>query len=221
MKLNLVIVAVVLGTALFAQAPYAPARYARGAAPVLPAMTVGGGQTFLELTIRPNGTVEAIRPLRSSPPFTQVLSDAVNGWQFTPAIEDVVGEDGKQEGPRNVASKVLVAGLFRAPTLLTPTLGEQPADVGAASADVAYPTTTLEPPFPPQALAGGVVVVEASIDTSGKVLAARVIASSPAFDQAALDAARRWRFKPARIKGYATSTYAYIAFGFAQPVTGR
>ena len=220
MKLTLITTAVLVA-AISAQQPYAPARYARGAPPALPAMTVGGGQAFLELTIRPNGTVEAIKPLRSTAPFTQVLSDAVNGWQFTPALEDVVGADGKQEGPRNVASKVLVAGLFRAPTLVTPTLGEQPADTAAPSAEVAYPSSTQEPPFPPQALSGGVVMIEASIDTSGRVSAARVIASSPAFDQAALDAARRWRFKPARIKGHATFTYAYLVFGFPQPVTGR
>jgi len=212
---------VALVATLSAQAPYAPARYARGAAPVLPALTVGPGQAFLELTIRPNGTVEAIRPLRSTPPFTEALSDAVNGWQFTPALEDVVGPDGKQEGPKNVASKVLVAGLFRAPTLLTPTLGEQPADVGAASEDVAYPTVTIEPPYPPQALSPGLVIVEASTDPSGRVLAARVVGSSPAFNQAALDAARKWRFKPARIKGHQMSTYVYLVFGFPQPVTGH
>ena len=215
------IVSVALVATLSAQEPYAPARYARGAAPVLPVMTVGGGEVFLELTIRPNGTVEAIRPLRSTPPFTGVLSNAVNGWQFTPALEAVVGPDGKQEGSKNATSKVMVAGMFRAPTLLTPTLGEKPADVGAASEDVAYPTTTIEPPYPPQALSAGLVVVEASTDTTGKVLAARVISSSPAFDPAAVDAARKWRFKPARIKGHPTSTYVYLVFGFPQPVTGR
>jgi TonB family protein len=215
------ITAVVLVATLSAQEPYAPARYARGAPPVLPAMTVGGGQAILELTIRSNGTVDSVRPIRSTPPFTQVLSDAVAGWQFTPALEDAIGADGKLEGPKTVPSKVIVASMFRAPTLLTPTLGEQPAETGAPSADVAYPSSTPEPPYPPQALAAGVVVIEASVDTSGRVAAARVIASSPAFDQAALDTARRWRFKPARIKGRAISTYAYLVFGFPQPVTGR
>jgi len=211
---------VVLVTTLAAQESYAPARYARGAPPALPAMTVGGGQAFLELTIRSNGTVESVRPIRSTPPFTQVLNNAVAGWQFTPALETTIDVDGKPVGPRNVPSKVLVASMFRAPTLLTPTLGEQPADVGAPSADVAYPSSTPEPPFPPRALAAGIVLIEASVDTAGNVANARVIASSPAFDQAALDAARRWRFRPARIKGRAMPTYAYLVFGFPQPVTG-
>jgi TonB family protein len=184
-------------------------------------MTVGGGQAFLELTIRANGTVEATKPIRSTPPFTQVLSDAVTGWQFTPALEDAMDADGKPVGPKTVPSKVMVASMFRAPTLLTPTLGESPADVGAPSAEVAYPSLTPEPPYPPQALAAGVVLIEASVDTSGRVAAARVIGSSPAFDQVALDTARKWRFKPARIKGHPMSTYVYLVFGFPQPVTGR
>jgi len=214
-------VTAVLVATLSAQAPYAPARYARGAAPVLPAMTVGGGQAFLELTVRSNGTVETIKPIRSTPPFTQALSDAVTGWQFTPALEDAMDADGKPVGPKTVPSKVLVASIFRAPTLLTPTLGEQPANVDTPSVEVAFPSLTPEPPYPPQALAAGVVIIEASVDTQGRVAAARVIGSSPAFDQAALDAARKWRFKPARIKGHAASTYVYLVFGFPQPVTGR
>jgi hypothetical protein len=47
---------VVVVTTLAAQEPYTPARYAGGAPPVLPALTVGAGQAFLELTIRSNGT---------------------------------------------------------------------------------------------------------------------------------------------------------------------
>jgi TonB family protein len=219
MRTTLMVTAVLVAT-LSAQAPYAPARYARGAAPVLPAMTVGGGQAFLELTVRSNGTVEATKPIRSTPPFTQVLSDAVTGWQFTPALEDAMDADGKPVGSKTVPSKVMVASMFRAPTLLTPTLGEPPTDVGAPSAEVAYPSFSPEPPYPPQALAAGVVLIEASVDTTGRVAAARVISSSPAFDQVALDTARKWRFKPARIKGHASSSYVYLVFGFPQPVTG-
>jgi hypothetical protein len=54
-----------------------------------------------------------------------VLSDAVAGWRFTPALETAIDADGKPVGPSNVPSKVMVASMFRAPTLLTPTLGEK------------------------------------------------------------------------------------------------
>ena len=221
MRSALVVAAVVLATPLYAQQPYAPARYAAGSRPVLPALVVGGGQAFVELSIGPDGTVQKVTPLRSTPPFTQGLIDAVTAWRFSPAIEDALGPDGKPQGPKPVASRILVASQFRAPTLLTPTLGEKTVNVGSASPEVAYPSTTNEPPYPPQAMAGGVVLVEVSIDGAGAVKDARVIGSSPPFDQAALDAARRWRFRPAKVNGHATAAYAYLVFGFPQPVTGR
>ena len=221
MSKTALVVAVVLGTTLSAQQPYTPARYAGGPLPTLPALAVGGGEAIVEVTVRADGSVQGIRPLRSTPPFTQSLIDAVTAWRFTPAIEDAIGADGKPAGPKPVTSKVIVASLFRPPTLLTPTLGEPPTTVGIASADVAYPTAMRQPPYPPQALFGAVVMIEALVDATGRPSEPRVAVSSPAFDQAALDAARLWSFQPARINGRAAATYAYLVFGFPQPITRR
>ena len=98
-KSALVVAAIVLATPLSAQQPYTPARYAAGARPVLPVLAVGGGQAFVELTIGPDGAVQKVTPLRSTPPFTQGLIDAVTAWRFSPAIEDALGPDGKPAGP--------------------------------------------------------------------------------------------------------------------------
>ena len=215
------VVAVALVTTVSAQQPYTPARYAGGSLPTLPALAVGGGEAIIEVTVGLGGTAQAIRPLRSTPPFTQSLIDAVTGWRFTPAVEDKLGPDGKPEGPKPVAAKVIVASMFRPPTLLTPTLGEQPANVGAASADVAYPIFMQQPPYPPQALFAGVVMIEVLVDANGRLSEPRVAVSSPAFDRAALDAARVWQFRPASVNGRAAATYAYLVFGFPQPITRR
>jgi TonB family protein len=59
--------------------------------------------------------------------------------------------------------------------------------------------TRVEPVYPPEARAKGirgVVIVEARIDTTGKVVNARILRSIRLLDQAALDAVRQWRFKP-------------------------
>lgn len=49
----------------------------------------------------------------------------------------------------------------------------------------------------------GWVVVEITVDRNGHVRNPRVVQASPAgvFDQAAMDAIQRWRFKPARREG--------------------
>ena len=216
----LVVAAIVLATPLFAQEPYKPARYAAGARPELPALAVGGGQAVVELTVGTDGAVQTVTPLRSTPPYTQGLIDAVSGWRFTPAVEDALGPDGIPQGPKPVASRIMVASLFRAPVLVGPTLGEKTVNVGSPSAEVVYPTATSEPPYPPQAFAPGVVLIEVNVSAAGAVTEARVVGSAPPFDQPALEAARKWQYRPARVKGRPTAGYAYLVFGFPQPITG-
>src|SRR5258705_346072 len=71
-------------------------------------------------------------------------------------------------------------------------------------------------PAPPVlGVSGGEVFLE------GVVTDARIDVSSPAFDEAAIGAARAWSFRPARRDGRAITTRAYLIFAFQQPVTGR
>lgn len=217
--MRLALIVMVIG-ALFTQDPvYKAARYASGGVPGLAPQAVGGGEAIVELAVDASGRVEKITPIRATPPFTEMVIDSVRNWRFEPASDDPVGPDGKPQGRRAVASKVIVAALYRAPTLLTPTLGERPATVAAASPDVAFPANTTEPVFPVQAQFGGVVLIEARIAATG-VVTPRVVGSGSTFDDAALKAAQQWRFFPARVKDEA-ETYAYLIFGFPQPITGR
>lgn len=199
-----------------AQPQYRPARYESGARPELPPQTVGGGQAFIELTVSPSGDVTTVKPLRATPPFTDAIAGVVSGWRFAAAT----GSDGTTL-PKPVASKVLVAAHFRPPTLNTPTLGEMPKDVAQPSPEMAFPIAFREPPYPPLAHMGGVVVVQALVDEAGKVREATPIGAAPPFDQAAVEAARQWAFRPARINGRPTATYVYLVFGFQEPITSR
>ena len=76
----------------------------------------------------------------------------------------------------------------------------------------------VPPIYPPEAVAKGIegtVQVRALIGTDGKVKDATVLKSaSPSLDQAALDAARRWVFKPEKQKGRAVETWAIIPLHF-------
>jgi TonB family protein len=57
------------------------------------------------------------------------------------------------------------------------------------------------------------------VSAAGAVTETRVVSPAAPFDQAALDAARQWRFRGAAVNG--ADTYAYLIFGFPQPITGR
>jgi protein TonB len=62
----------------------------------------------------------------------------------------------------------------------------------------------VAPVYPPLARAArvqGIVIIEATIDARGSVIAARVTRSVPLLDQAALDAVRQWKFSPTLLNG--------------------
>jgi TonB family protein len=188
----------------------APARFRSGTVPALPTSAVGGGEVFLELAVGADGHVTGVTPLRTTPPYTDLVTAAVRDWQFSPAEQD----------DRPVASTVLVAAIFRPPVVVGPTIGEVPADVGSPSGRAAFPVTTPAPVFPALAHSSGVVLLEVRIDPLGTVADTVPIRSAPPFDAAASDAVKQWRFRPANVGGAPASTYAYAIVGFPLPVVG-
>jgi periplasmic protein TonB len=60
----------------------------------------------------------------------------------------------------------------------------------------------------------GMVILEAVIDTSGRVTQLRVIRSEPLLDQAALDAVRQWRYSPSIYYGKTVSVLMTITVRF-------
>ena len=202
-----------------AQEGSSPARYRSGAVPVLPVLAVGGGEVLLEATVAEDGHVADVKPLRATDTFTEPLVAAVGGWKFVPAEERVADPRPGEPRSRPVGSTVLIAGVFRPPTVNTPTLGELPRDVASPARATPFPLTTIIPPFPPLARNSGVVLVEATVDDSGTVVDVRTIKSAPPFDQAAEDALRQWMFRPARLRGVPVPALVYVVFGFPMPVT--
>lgn len=60
----------------------------------------------------------------------------------------------------------------------------------------------------------GVVIIEATIDTEGAVVDARVLRSVPLLDQAALDAVRQWRYAPSRLNGQPVAVVMTVTVNF-------
>ncbi|MBB4131005.1 TonB family protein [Xanthomonas sp. 3075] len=120
-----------------------------------------------------------------------------------------------------VASVLLLAA-----TLSTATWATQPARVAtpahaAPAAGNALDFATLQPPtYPATALAAGTegfVELQIDIDPSGVPQRIAVVQSTPAgvFDQAVLDAARRWRLKPAIAHGKPVASSVLVPVRFA------
>jgi TonB family protein len=189
---------------------FEPARLLSGSVPDRqPIRVVGGGEVLLELAVGEDGAVTRVATLRDTPPFTELLREAVAGWHFEPATED----------GRALPSSVLVAAVFRPPVLLGPAPGTPPREVAEPCAEIPFPTESVVPPYPPTALGDGIVLVEVTVGTDGKAVGSRAVQAAAPFGQAALDAARKWRFRPACRHGRPVPAAAYLVFGFRSPVT--
>ena len=76
----------------------------------------------------------------------------------------------------------------------------------------------VRPVYPPDALAAriqGVVVVEVSLDTEGRVRGARILRSIPELDEAALTAVRQWEFTPRDLNGIAVPVNMTVTVNFS------
>jgi TonB family protein len=196
-----------------------PALFKSGSLPVLPVLSIeiGGGEVLLEVAVDPTGAVTGVTPLRETATFTERMTRSVRTWHFSPAEVPIESALRKPGGPatRPVPSTVLVAGVFRAPASMGPTMGEPIHNVAAASKDVPFPTSIVTPPFPPMVINPGVALVEVQVDANGTVSDAKIRVPAPGFDSAALDAARQWKFRPAS----SSPAVAYIVFGFPVPTS--
>ncbi len=71
------------------------------------------------------------------------------------------------------------------------------------------------PPIARNAHIEGIVVLEATIDTEGRVTDLRVLRSVPLLDDAALQAVRQWRFTPGQLNGQAVAVIITVTVRFA------
>jgi TonB family protein len=199
--------------------PFEPARFESGDFFIQPPMTAGGGDVLLELDVAASGDVRSVTVLRTTPPFGDLLQQAASGWRFEPAREVQESPD----APVAVDSKVLVAGFFRPPTLYNaPARGEVPKDVAPPSAETPFPTSMVAPIYPPKAYfhMSQTVGIEVEIGVKGEVTSSKVIrpAETEDLSNAAMEASKEWRFRPARRSGKAVPAVAYIVFGFRELV---
>ena len=93
-----------------------------------------------------------------------------------------------------------------------------PGAVGAGREEPPFPVAGVIPPYPPTALGEGLVLVEVTVGSDGKVTDARGVQAPAPFGPAALDAARKWRFRPACRQDRPAAATAYLVFGFRPPV---
>ena len=95
-------------------------------------------------------------------------------------------------------------------------LTKQRTESDAASSQPA-PLSLIPPPYPPQSLFGGEVLLDALVGRNGMLSDIKIIHGEQPFLEKALAATRTWTFVPARAEGRAVEARIAIAFQFPQP----
>jgi periplasmic protein TonB len=148
--------------------------------------------------------VPTIAPDRISPEASTVVAPLVESTGVPDGVIGAIGLMVTADAPppprhpetQRPAGPVRVADLPRPPTKVV--------DVRPVYPEVAR-SARLE----------GTVVIEAVIDTAGRVTNCRVIKSAPLFDQAALDAVSQWRYTPSTYNGRTVGVLITITVHFA------
>jgi len=98
------------------------------------------------------------------------------------------------------------------PTPKPPTIIRKSGGVLQGSA-----TRRVEPSYPPLAKAAhvtGSVMVEITIDENGSVISASALSGHPLLKDAAVQAARGWKFAPTQLSGVPVKVIGTITFNF-------
>jgi protein TonB len=72
------------------------------------------------------------------------------------------------------------------------------------------------PPLAQTARVSGPVTIEATIDTDGKVVDAKVVKSIPLLDQAALEAVQQWEYLPTMLNGTPVPVLVTVTVNFTR-----
>lgn len=99
----------------------------------------------------------------------------------------------------------------------TPTPAPKPKTIISGGVLNGKAISKPQPAYPPiakAARAAGTVVVQVTVDESGKVISARALSGHPLLTQAAVQSAYGWRFSPTMLSGQPVKVNGTITFNF-------
>lgn len=167
-----------------------------------------------------------VRRGQSGAPVVSAESPEVVGfvegqWLRSTVVQLATEEDGETPGVgaavpvHYVIALLLQRGIpwHSASAVSKPADASRPIN-GAFSPPV--PLSLVASPFPSQALFGGEVVLDALIDSQGRVSDTKTVRGASPFLENVLAAVRTWSFYPARVGSQPTASRIGIIFQFAQ-----
>ena len=148
--------------------------------------------------------------------------------RFVPSDEDIEGVEGGVEGgiPGGVLGGVVGGLLLEAPRPLVPpspvATPRAPVRIGGqlAAPELLYRVNPSYPDIAVHAKITGVVILEATVDSEGKVESVRVLRSVNVLDNAAIEAVKQWRYSPLLLNGIPTPFILTVTLSFSLAAKG-
>jgi periplasmic protein TonB len=180
---------------------------------------------YIRVAPMPPPPVVTLRPARPDAAAAKPdLNPTVAPFEAPPAIQPEVTPPGAEYlGPTTnmfgpPASIGAIVDSSRSIAVQPPEPPRPAGPVRAGDLPVAPMKTVDARPIYPEiarrARVEGIVVMEAVLDTSGRVTQLRVVKSVPLLDQAALDAVRQWRYTPSVYAGHPVSVLMTVTIRF-------
>jgi protein TonB len=211
----------------------------RQSSPLVPLLVVGaiavvmliaGAAAAIMIVMMHSGAFSPVPPVRDTPPVTQApppdsppdLPAAPEGAapasappRDRPAPPRTAGRE--PDAPATSAPADRGAAVDRRRDTPADEPVERAVHVGGA---IKAPTKirNVQPVYPQIAQSArvqGIVIIEATIDRSGKITRTRLLKSIPLLDQAALDAVRQWEYEPTLVNGVAVPIIVTVTVNFA------
>ena len=175
-------------------------------APAYPPNAVTGGTVVAVMHVTA-GSVRSIDILQGDASFVEPVRAALSGWRFQAA------ESGTSLAVVSFRSPQLYAVGSPATRLLEPT---------SPPSGVACPRKVVEPPYPPNSLGEGGVVLRLDLSDSGSISKVRVVQGLGDLTRLCVIAVSQWQFAPARNSaGKSLASEAYAVFVLRRPVLSR
>ena len=166
--------------------------------------------------LRPAPANPAAQPTDRTPSPAPTEAPSVIAPEVPPPGSEYIGPAPDPFGPS--APLGTIVDPSRAVPVQPPDVPRQAGPVRMADLPVA-PTKIVDarPIYPDVARSArveGTIVIEAILDTAGRVTQARIVKSVPLLDQAALNAVRQWRYTPSTYAGHPVAVLMTVTIRF-------
>ncbi|MGA8038100.1 MAG: energy transducer TonB [Candidatus Acidiferrales bacterium] len=179
-----------------------------------PLNTVASGVVSFAVNLGASGNVTDIQTLRDIPTITSHAAVTLQGWTYAPATLN----------GKHVASTLIVHLVFDPAFLdtnhipLGPPESFQPA-VHKSSYSPPQLFTATFPPYPANGVSSGAVVLDVTLDATGKISQVRPIRDIQTLTGAAVAAVQNWSFSAATYANTPIASKVVVAMIFRSPAS--